>query len=134
MQQLLIRSENCFGKIKLNHMAKQHNYTDRVLLKLRRTYRKDEVVAALNKALSEREIEVGMLNAEIDHLKAELQNKVKIKGFKQRALEEARKEELYQRLEEEKKSYSRQLATSRANNAKLVTKLLAFESMLKKVA
>jgi len=115
-------------------MAKQHNYTDRVLLKLRRTYRKDEVVAALNKALSEREIEVGMLNAEIDHLKAELQNKVKIKGFKQRALEEARKEELYQRLEEEKKSYSRQLATSRANNAKLVTKLLAFESMLKKVA
>jgi uncharacterized coiled-coil protein SlyX len=115
-------------------MKKQHDYCDRVLLKLRRKYHKDEVVAALNKALSQREIEVGKLKAEIDYLTSKLEGSEKLKPSRQRAMDEAKKEELYQKLEEEKNSYKSQLANSKANNSELVTKLLAFESIIKKVA
>lgn len=47
---------------------KKELYEDRVLLKLRRKYSKDETVAALNKKLEILEIEKGKLLSEIEHL------------------------------------------------------------------
>jgi chaperonin cofactor prefoldin len=48
------------------------DYFDNVLIKLRRQYSKDEVVAALSKKISELEIENGTLKSEIEHLEFEL--------------------------------------------------------------
>lgn len=53
-------------------MGKEHKeelYEDRVLLKLRRKYSKDETVAALNKKVELLEVEKGKLLSEIEHLK-----------------------------------------------------------------
>lgn len=46
---------------------KNHNHIDNVLLKLRRKYSKDEVVAGLNRMLSDKDIEIGGLKAELQH-------------------------------------------------------------------
>lgn len=51
------------------------SYLDRALLKLRRKYSTDEVVAALNKKLSETDIELGKSIAYIDELEAEKHTK-----------------------------------------------------------
>ena len=53
------------------NMEKEHKeelYEDRVLLKLRRKYSKDETVAALNKKVELLEVEKGKLLSEIEHL------------------------------------------------------------------
>ena len=50
------------------------DFYDRTLIRLKRQYSKDEVVAALIKKLSETEINVGILKDEIDYLKSELQS------------------------------------------------------------
>lgn len=42
------------------------DYLDRVLIKLKRRYSENEVIAALNKKLSELEIELGMIKSERD--------------------------------------------------------------------
>lgn len=42
-----------------------------VLLKLRRKYSKDEIVSAINKSLSQSEVEIGQLKSEIDYLTSE---------------------------------------------------------------
>ena len=47
---------------------KEELYEDRVLLKLRRKYSKDETVAALNKKVELLEVEKGKLLSEIEHL------------------------------------------------------------------
>ncbi len=44
-------------------------YIDRALIRLRRQYGKDEVVAALGKQVSDRDIENGKLNSELGELK-----------------------------------------------------------------
>ena len=41
------------------------DYIDRTILRLRREYGKDELVAALNKMISERDVEIGKLKAEM---------------------------------------------------------------------
>jgi hypothetical protein len=48
------------------------DYFDRVLIKLKRQYKSDEVVNALSKKLSEKEIQIGILKDEIEYYKAEL--------------------------------------------------------------
>lgn len=45
------------------------DYQDRILIKLRRKYSKDEIVQALDKKIEALEIEKGQLLSEIDHLK-----------------------------------------------------------------
>ncbi|WP_424493920.1 hypothetical protein [Salinimicrobium sp. GXAS 041] len=67
----------------------ENTYEDNVLIKLRRAYGKDEAVAALNKKVSELELENGALKSEIDHLNHELK-----KGFQQK--EKDIRRELYQ--------------------------------------
>ena len=55
------------------------DYFDNVLIKLRRQYSKDEVVAALSKKISKVEIENGTLKSEIEHLEFELKKYKKVK-------------------------------------------------------
>ena len=71
------------------------DYTDRVLIKLRRKYSKDETVSALSKKVTDLEIENGKLSAEIEHL--EYQSKIDFdnKEIMKLAKIEVRKEELY---------------------------------------
>ena len=47
---------------------KKDSYEDRVLLKLRRQYSKDEVIGALNKKIELLEVEKGKLFSEIEYL------------------------------------------------------------------
>jgi hypothetical protein len=47
----------------------ENNYLDRVLIKLKRKYSKDETVSYLTKKLSEVEIKNGMLISELEELK-----------------------------------------------------------------
>lgn len=52
-------------------MPKNQTYYDDVLIKLKRTYGKDEAVAALSKKISELEIELGKSTAYIQELEYE---------------------------------------------------------------
>jgi hypothetical protein len=47
------------------------DYCGRILIKLKRQYGKDEVVAALMKEVKEKDVEIGQLKAEVDHLSYE---------------------------------------------------------------
>lgn len=75
-------------------MKIKENYIDRTLVRLRRQYSKDEVVAGLNSKLKEKDIEIGKLLSEIDYLNNKLKNGAK--EINRLAKIEARKEELYQ--------------------------------------
>lgn len=72
---------------------KKDSYEDRVLLKLRRQYSKDEVIGALNKKIELLEVEKGKLFSEIEYLEhkiKELQS-----SFDKRVSEEVRNSPLY---------------------------------------
>lgn len=56
-----------------------NNYFDKVLIKLRREYSKDELVSALSKKLSEAEIENGKLNSYIQELESKIESRTKLK-------------------------------------------------------
>lgn len=58
-----------------NQAVVMPSYLDRALLKLRRKYSTDEVVAALNKKLSETDVELGKSIAYIDELENEKHKK-----------------------------------------------------------
>ena len=46
-----------------------NDYIDRILIKLKRKYGKDELVATLIKQIKEDQIKIGQLSSEIDYLK-----------------------------------------------------------------
>lgn len=72
---------------------KKDSYEDKVLLKLRRQYSKDEVIGALNKKIELLEVEKGKLFSEIEYLEhkiKELQS-----SFDKRVSEEVRNSPLY---------------------------------------
>ena len=71
------------------------DYTDNVLIKLRRKYSKDETIAALSKKISELEIEKGKLSSEIEHLQYQNEKDFDNKEIMKLAKIEARKEKLY---------------------------------------
>jgi hypothetical protein len=77
-------------------MADKHDYLDNVLIKLKRKYGKDEAVAALIKQIKEKDLEIGKLSAEIDHLNSELDGKNREKEINRLAKIEARKDVMYQ--------------------------------------
>jgi septal ring factor EnvC (AmiA/AmiB activator) len=95
----------------------QPDYIERTILQLRREYGKDELVAALIKQISEREIEIGKLKAELDEANDKV-DKIKARIIMERkkkidiaAEKEIKKDELYVKLE---KKY---LAKIEENNA-----------------
>lgn len=98
-------------------MVNNPDYIERTILQLRREYGKDELVAALIKQVSEREIEIGKLKAEIDEANDKVE-KAKSRVIAERkkkidvsAEREIKKDELYVKLE---KKY---LAKIEENNA-----------------
>lgn len=73
---------------------KQDDFIDNVLIKLKRKYRKDEVLSAVIKENSELQIEIGQLKSEIDYLtenhkkelsklKSDLKNEINIEVQKE---------------------------------------------------
>jgi Asp-tRNA(Asn)/Glu-tRNA(Gln) amidotransferase B subunit len=98
-------------------MTDNPDYIERTILQLRREYGKDELVAALIKQVSEREIEIGKLKAEIDEANDKVE-KIRARLISERkkkidiaAEKEIKKDELYVKLE---KKY---LAKIEENNA-----------------
>lgn len=98
-------------------MTDKPDYIERTILQLRREYGKDELVAALIKQISEREIEIEKLKAEIDEANDKVE-KIRARLISERkkkidvsAEKEIKKDELYVKLE---KKY---LAKIEENNA-----------------
>ena len=82
-------------------------YIDRSLIKLHRKYGKDELVQSLEKQLSEKNVEIGQLKAEIDHLTNELTSKQIDKELNDEITRETRKEELYKNILDRNKALSK---------------------------
>lgn len=73
---------------------KQDDFIDNILIKLKRKYRKDEVLSAVIKENSELKVEIGQLKSEIDYLtenhkkelsklKSDLKNEINIEVQKE---------------------------------------------------
>jgi len=56
-------------------MGNKYDFVDNVLIKLKRKYGKDEVISALAKQLTDKDVEIGKLKSEIDYLNSELEEK-----------------------------------------------------------
>lgn len=100
-------------------------YLDNVLIKLKRKYGKDETVAALIKKLSESEVEIGTLKAEIDHLQAQL---TLTKKDNERELRiEAKKSEVYQAKAKECTILKKEIEKLRKERSQYIQKYHALE-------
>lgn len=109
---------------------KKHDFMDRVLLKLKRTYEKDEVVSALYKKLSERDFKIGELVSERDEAiyeRDQLQKELnRIKHGLQTSKEftkEVKREELYGNLRKQISKLKAELKTMRNDRDNLYSKL-----------
>ena len=108
-------------------MENKQDFYDRTLIRLKRQYSKDEVVAALIKKLSEAETEIGKLSAEIDYLQNELQSDKEQKEINRMAKVEARKEELYRMKVEETRKQRAEIKQLRRMRNDLIGKCSALE-------
>ena len=103
------------------------DFYDRTLIRLRRQYSKDEVVAALIKKLNETEITVEILKDEIDYLKSELQSDKEQKEIVRAGKIEARKDELYKMKVEECKKQRAEIKQLRHQRNDLIAKCFSLE-------
>lgn len=108
-------------------MEKPNDFINRTVLKLNRKYGKDELVAYLAKQLSEKDVEIGKLTSELQHLNSELE-KVKLdnennKEINRAAKVEARKSELFETLRNETKAVRLRNKQLTQTNNELVHKL-----------
>lgn len=76
-------------------MPENNDFIERTLIRLRREYSKDEVVSALSKQISEKDVEIGQLKSEIEHLNHLLRQKEDETALNREARKEAKKELLY---------------------------------------
>lgn len=104
----------------------QPDYIERTILQLRREYGKDELVAALIKQVSEREIEIGKLKAEIDEANDKVE-KIRARLISERkkkidvsAEKEIKKDELYIKLEKKYLSKIEENNALRKRNVELL--------------
>ena len=70
-----MRPKSNIGRVLTKRLPKnleKMSYEEDVLIKLRRKYSKDEVVSALFKKMSDKDLEIGKLLSEIDFLNSEL--------------------------------------------------------------
>lgn len=110
-------------------MAKE-DYIERTLIKLKRQYSKDELVAALLKQMSEKDIELGKLSAEVDYLQNELQSDKEKKEINRLAKVEARKEELYRMKVEDYRKQRAEIKQLRSTRSDLIAKNHALQKEL----
>lgn len=83
------------------------DYVDSVLIKLKRKYYKDEVVAALYKKLSERDIEIGKLKSELQHKQHE------IKKLEKQIRQHSDQNELVKKYENDLKRKDKEITNQR---------------------
>ena len=102
------------------------DYIDKTILRLRREYSKDEIVSALNKQISERDVTIGILKDTIDELRERIQDIHK--GFDKEALIEGRMKRLENQLikqeKDKNKSLKAQIKLLKKEKDQLLTKLL----------
>lgn len=104
-------------------MDKSAKFYDEVLIKLIRKYGKDELVASLLKQLSEKDVELGQLKAEIEHLNHELTVDKVSKAINKAAKIEARKQELHTLLINENNRLKKEVKLVRQDNRDLIAKM-----------
>lgn len=96
------------------------NYEDRVILKLKRQYSKDETVQALTKKLKEVETELGVVTSERDEAISEVASFKKLTNDQKSVF----CQELYVRnLKEEVKSLRSVIRSLKIENERLMVKL-----------
>jgi len=102
---------------------------DNVLLHLRRTYAKDEMVSYVVRRIKELKVELGQANAEIDHLNDELSKAIKSKALNEELSKEVRietkKEEIYKQCRTEIISLKAKNKRLMADNKDLIMKLIS---------
>jgi len=103
-------------------------YIDKVLIKLKRQYSKDETVAALTKKLKEAEIENGKLSAELDHLEYKLLGSINKQEEQKLARIEARKNKLFQNSMAQNKKLRKQVSELRKLRGELFAKINKMKS------
>jgi len=104
-------------------------WLDDTLIALKRTYGKDEYVAALLVEISKRDIEIGKLNSEVQHLNQAIINLAKVpketiqekNRIAQQAKLEARKQDFYLKAEKEIKELTAEVERLKKSNNHLIT-------------
>lgn len=103
------------------------DYIDKTLIRLKRQYSKDEVVASLTKKLTEAEIENGKLSAEIQNLEFKLSENINKKEEDKLARIEARKNKLFQNALAQNKKMRKQVSELRKLRGDLFAKINQLE-------
>lgn len=111
-------------------MKDKQDYIDRTLIKLRRQYSKDEVVSALNKQLTEKDILIGQLKYEIDEMKHLLSLNDDQKEINKKARIEARKDSLYQEQLNKNKIMGDRLCNLRKDYDKILSENIKLKTQL----
>lgn len=102
------------------------DFYDRVLIRLRRDYSKDEAMAAFLKKLDERDREVGELKSEIAHLEHQLkQVDIEVRKL---ARVDARKDELYKTQIELIDKQKKDIKELKRQRDALIAKCYSFEN------
>ena len=109
------------------------DYTDKVLIKLRRKYSKDETVAALSKKLTDLEIENGKLSAEIEHLEYQAKKDFDNKEVMKLAKIEAQKEKLYLLKLNENKKLRKENIALRKYRSELINEVLVLKKNIENI-
>ena len=112
----------------------KEDYIDRTLIKLKRQYRKDELVAALLKQISEKDVELGKLRSEVDYLQNELQSNKEQKEINRLAKIEVRKEELYCIKAENNRKQRAEIKQLRTVRGDLIAKNNALQTKLREMS
>lgn len=113
-------------------MVDNPDYIDRTLLRLRREYSKDEVVGALSKQLSERDVEIGQLKSEIEHLNYLLNQNENEREINREARKEIRKELLYKQQSLKIQTLENKLQAVYRVRDELIERSNSYENQLKK--
>jgi len=103
------------------------DYTDNVLIKLKRQYSKDETVAALSKKLEISEIQNKKLSSEIQHLEFKLKENIDKHQENKLARIEARKNKLFQNSLSQNKKLNKQVSELRKLRGELFSKINKLE-------
>jgi len=111
----------------------EEDYIERTLIRLKRQYGKDELVAGLLKQISEKDIQIGKLSAEVDYLQDELQSDKERKEINRLAKVEARKEELYRMKTEDNRRQRKEIKQLRMIRSNLLSKNYASQTKLSAV-
>jgi SMC interacting uncharacterized protein involved in chromosome segregation len=115
-------------------MKHKHDYFDNVLIKLKREYNMDELVASLIKQISEKDVLIGQLKSEIDELKYELGkyqlDTQEIKKLNKEARIGFRKDELVKGIKLENEKLLRMVRELRRVRDNLISKNVALTNKL----